>query len=48
MDWYSDVFDLVFPGVKAEEVNQLWKKELRRPSKEEREAEERDSGFESD
>ncbi|KAK3678316.1 ATP-dependent Lon protease pim1 [Recurvomyces mirabilis] len=48
VDWYSDVFDLVFPGVNAEEVNQLWKKELRRPSKEEREAEERDSGFESD
>ncbi|KAK6397084.1 ATP-dependent Lon protease pim1 [Meristemomyces frigidus] len=46
VDWYEDVFELVFPGVDAAEVNQLWKKELRKPPKEEREEEE-DSGFES-
>ncbi|KAK5111686.1 ATP-dependent Lon protease pim1 [Meristemomyces frigidus] len=51
VDWYHDVFDLVFPGVDVAKVNALWRKELRRPSKEEREREEeeegRDSGFES-
>ena len=37
MDWYSDVYDLVFPDVDATEANNLWKKELAKPSKEERE-----------
>ncbi|KAF8863215.1 lon protease-like protein [Acephala macrosclerotiorum] len=26
--WYSDVFDLVFPNVNAEEANNLWKEQL--------------------
>ncbi|MCJ1285294.1 ATP-dependent Lon protease pim1 [Xylographa opegraphella] len=32
--WYSDVFDIVFPGLDAAEVNALWKTELTRPTKE--------------
>lgn len=48
VDWYQDVFALVFPDVDAAQANGRWKKELRRPSKEEREREEEeDSGFES-
>lgn len=42
VDWYSDVFDLVFPDVQAAEANRLWKKELAKPAKEERESEEGD------
>jgi Lon-like ATP-dependent protease len=26
--WYSDVFDLVFPGLDKEEANDVWKKQL--------------------
>jgi ATP-dependent Lon protease len=36
VDWYSNVFDLVFPNVDASQVNSLWKKELKKPPKEER------------
>jgi ATP-dependent Lon protease len=28
VSWYSDVFDLVFPDVDAEEANNLWKAQL--------------------
>lgn len=42
MDWYADVFKLVFPDADEAAVNSLWKKELKKPSKEEREAEEED------
>ncbi|MCJ1378266.1 ATP-dependent Lon protease pim1 [Xylographa soralifera] len=31
--WYSDVFEIVFPNLDAEEVNALWKTELTRPGK---------------
>ncbi|GAB7366782.1 hypothetical protein MBLNU230_g0733t1 [Neophaeotheca triangularis] len=37
VDWYSDVFKLVFPDVDASEANKLWEKELAKPPKEERE-----------
>jgi len=37
VDWYSDVFSLVFPSVDASVANGLWKKELAKPPKEERE-----------
>ncbi|KAH9831291.1 Lon protease mitochondrial [Teratosphaeria destructans] len=46
VDWYQDVFDLVFPDTHAAEVNQLWKKELKKPSNEDGEANE-DSAYES-
>ena len=39
MDWYSDVFELVFPEMDQAEANSLWKKELAKPPKEEVEKE---------
>lgn len=42
MDWYQDVFDLVFPDVDAAAVNALWRKELAKPPKEEGEEADRD------
>jgi ATP-dependent Lon protease len=47
VDWYDDVFRLVFSDVDESEANQLWKKELRRPPKEEREDDDKDSAYES-
>jgi len=38
VDWYSDVFQLVFPDVDASQANGLWKKELAKPPKEELDA----------
>ncbi|MCJ1295074.1 ATP-dependent Lon protease pim1 [Xylographa carneopallida] len=38
--WYSDVFDIVFPNLDAAEVNALWKAELTRPGKDDKEAKE--------
>lgn len=40
VDWYSDVFRLVFPDVDPAEANKLWEKELAKPPKEEREVDE--------
>jgi ATP-dependent Lon protease len=34
VDWYGDVFDLIFPGVDAEAANAVWEKQLREPEKE--------------
>ena len=31
VDWYSDVFDLIFPDVDADAANSLWKERLREP-----------------
>lgn len=39
VDWYGDVFDLVFPDADAATVNNLWKKELAKPAKEDAESE---------
>jgi Lon-like ATP-dependent protease len=30
VDWYSDVFDIVFPNSDAAEVNLLWKDSLKK------------------
>ncbi|GAM88221.1 hypothetical protein ANO11243_062520 [Dothideomycetidae sp. 11243] len=35
--WYSEVFDLMFPQLDKAEANRVWKKQLRKPPKEERE-----------
>jgi ATP-dependent Lon protease len=32
VDWYSDVFDIVFPDVDAEHINNLWKEQLKEPA----------------
>ncbi|KAK3704797.1 ATP-dependent Lon protease pim1 [Vermiconidia calcicola] len=42
IDWYADVFALMFPGIEASQVNTLWKKQLAKPPKEEREKEDSD------
>lgn len=33
VDWYSDVFDLIFPHVDVHEANNLWKEQLKEPAK---------------
>lgn len=35
MDWYSDVFDLIFPDIDPDEANNLWKEQLKEPEKKE-------------
>lgn len=40
VDWYSDVFDLVFADMNHSEANGLWKKELAKPVKEDVEKDE--------
>jgi Lon-like ATP-dependent protease len=44
VDWYSDVFDVVFPNLDYARANSLWKKELKKkkPSKQEKEEKEKD------
>lgn len=39
VDWYSDVFKMVFKDVDEAQANSLWKKELAKPPKEELEKE---------
>lgn len=34
VDWYNDVFDIIFPGVDAEAANTVWEKQLKEPEKE--------------
>lgn len=34
VDWYSDVFDIIFPGVDADAANAVWEKQLKEPEKE--------------
>jgi len=33
VDWYSDVFKLIFPDTDATRVNNLWKEQLKEPEK---------------
>ena len=44
VDWYADVFNIVFPDVETAQVNSLWKKELAKPPKEEQEEKELEDG----
>ena len=39
VDWYADVFNFVFPNIDYERANNLWKEELKKPPKEERDLE---------
>ena len=39
MDWYSDVFDLIFPDINPNEANNLWKERLKEPEKKEEDEE---------
>lgn len=42
VDWYGDVFDIVFADVDPVQANSMWKTELKKPSREEREKEDKD------
>ena len=33
VDWYGDVFKLIFPDTDATRVNNLWKEQLKEPEK---------------
>jgi Lon-like ATP-dependent protease len=33
VDWYNDVFEIVFPNVDVEEANSVWKTALKKPKK---------------
>jgi ATP-dependent Lon protease len=33
VNWYADVFDIIFPNVDLEHANKIWKKHLQKPSK---------------
>lgn len=33
MDWYSDVFSIVFPNLDTKEVNTMWKAQLKEDKK---------------
>ncbi|KAI7526352.1 lon protease-like protein, partial [Hortaea werneckii] len=46
VDWYQDVFSLVFPNVDEAEANNRWREHLKKPKKEERDDED-DSGYDS-
>jgi hypothetical protein len=34
VDWYGDVFDLIFPNVNVEAASTVWDKQLKEPEKE--------------
>jgi len=36
VDWYSDVFEVVFPDVDVEQANNVWKEKLMKPKDEEK------------
>jgi hypothetical protein len=40
--WYSEVFDLVFPGISAEEGNNVWKAQLAKKESNDKASEEDD------
>jgi ATP-dependent Lon protease len=58
VDWYSDVFDIIFPDLDAKEINEKWKGALkeekskkrkeRKTKKKEEEEDDDESGDEDD
>lgn len=46
VDWYQDVFQLVFPEIDEAQANNRWREHLKKPRKEDRDEEE-DSGYDS-
>jgi hypothetical protein len=43
VDWYSDVFDLIFPDIDPTEANNLWKEQLKEPEKKKKNREEEEA-----
>lgn len=48
VDWYGDVFDILFPNVDAKRANTLWKSALKKSSKERKESRRREREEEED
>lgn len=48
MDWYSDVFQLVFPDVEPETVNKIWKQQLKEDKKSKKRQEKDDESGDDD
>ncbi|KAH0389026.1 ATP-dependent protease La, partial [Aureobasidium melanogenum] len=46
--WYSEVFDLVFPGVDAKAANNMWKQQLKKDKKDKKDKEDKDKEYDSD
>ena len=36
VDWYSEVFDIIFPNMDVDAANATWEKQLKEPEKEKR------------
>lgn len=47
VDWYGDVFDLVFPNLNTKEINTTWKQQLKEDKKK-RKDKERDEDSDDD
>ena len=48
MDWYSDVFELVFPNLNAKEINTMWKQQLKEDKKRSKKDKEKDEDSDDD
>lgn len=48
MDWYSDVFDIIFPRVDADAANSVWEKQLKEPEKERKKRRSKSARFEDE
>jgi ATP-dependent Lon protease len=42
VDWYSDVFDIVFPNLDRDRANSIWNEALKKPSKDKEDAQDDD------
>lgn len=41
MDWYSDVFNIIFPDIDSKEINEKWKSALKEEKGKKREKKEK-------
>jgi len=48
MDWYSDVFELVFPNLNTKEINTMWKQQLKEDKKRSKKDKEKDEDSDDD
>jgi len=48
MDWYSDVFELVFPNLNTKEINTMWKLQLKEDKKRSKKDKEKDEDSDDD
>lgn len=48
VDWYSDVFDLVFPNLNTKEMNNVWKHQLKEDKRKKRDRDHDDDDDDDD